>query len=233
MAYARRPVWLASAVAVLGTLAACGTQTSGATPAPSAPAGRSSLSSPPPAVPSDTVAASVRSAARSPATGTAERSEPAEASRSAASSAPATSLPSASRCRTSELSASIGRMDPGAGQRNFPVVLTNGSSRTCTVYGYPGAAFVDAAGRQLGPDPVRTPGEPRRVTLAPGESAWAGLRYSSPGISGARTARPAALLVTPPDEREPLRVPWKAGEVPVAGNSSKVFLTVLQPGTGP
>ncbi|WP_262505089.1 DUF4232 domain-containing protein [Streptomyces sp. TRM68367] len=125
-------------------------------------------------------------------------------------------------------------MDPGAGQRNFPVVLTNTSGRTCTVHGYPGAAFVDASGRQLGPDPQRSPGpSPGTVTLAPGDSAWAGLSYSSPEISGARTATPAALLVTPPDERDPLRVPWTAGEVPVGGNASSVRLTVFSAGSGP
>ncbi|MCT7353542.1 DUF4232 domain-containing protein [Streptomyces sp. 15-116A] len=219
MAYARQTVVLASGLMVLGALASCGTEigtATGTSPRPSAPTERTSAFSTPPAVPSDTVAASVHSSVRSPS---ARADEPTQ--------------PSGTRCRTSELSASVGRMDPGAGQRNFPVVLTNDSSRTCTVYGYPGAAFVDAAGRQLGPDPVRTPGDARSVTLAPGESAWAGLRYASPGVSGARTAVPAALLVTPPDEREPLKVPWKAGEVPVGGNSSKVFLTVLQPGAGP
>ncbi|NED06890.1 DUF4232 domain-containing protein, partial [Streptomyces sp. SID6648] len=41
------------------------------------------------------------------------------------------------RCHTGELRASVGRVDPGAGQRNFPVVLTNTSGRTCTVHGYP------------------------------------------------------------------------------------------------
>ncbi|WP_240203081.1 DUF4232 domain-containing protein [Streptomyces actuosus] len=138
------------------------------------------------------------------------------------------------RCHTSELSASVGRNDPGAGQENFPVVLTNTSSRTCTVYGFPGAAFVDAAGHQLGPDPLReSASTPRAVTLAPGGSAWAGLRYSNPQISGARTATPAALLVTPPDEREPLKVPWTAGAVPVGGNASSVFVTTFRPGTGP
>lgn len=39
------------------------------------------------------------------------------------------------RCHTADLRASIGRNDPGAGQENFPVVLTNRSARTCTVYG--------------------------------------------------------------------------------------------------
>ncbi|WP_237518950.1 DUF4232 domain-containing protein, partial [Streptomyces sp. SID5910] len=137
------------------------------------------------------------------------------------------------RCHTSELRAEVGRVDPGAGQRNFPVVLTNTSQRTCTVYGFPGAAFVDASGKQLGPDPERAPGSPRTVTLAPGKSAWAGLSFSSPEISGARTATPAKLVVTPPDERDPLTVKWTAGEVPVGGNASSVSVTALEPGTTP
>ncbi|MFB8756739.1 DUF4232 domain-containing protein [Streptomyces nigra] len=138
----------------------------------------------------------------------------------------------APRCHTSELRARLGRPSPGAGQRNFPIVLTNRADRTCTVRGYPGAAFVDASGRQLGPDPRRSPDTPATVSLAPGASAWAGLTFASPEISGARTAEPKELLVTPPDERDPLRVAWTSGEVPVGGNESTVFLTVLQPGTG-
>ncbi|GGX20190.1 DUF4232 domain-containing protein [Streptomyces lomondensis] len=176
----RRAALLASAVAVLGSLTACGTEQH---------------------------------------TETASRQLPATGG--------------TTRCHTSELRASVGRMDPGAGQRNFPVVLTNVSSRTCTLHGYPGAAFTDASGRQLGPDPKRTPEKAATVTLAPGRSAWAGLRYASPEVSGARAATPAALLVTPPDEREQLKVRWTGGEVPVGGNASSVFLTVLAPGSGP
>jgi hypothetical protein len=144
---------------------------------------------------------------------------------------PATgSAATGTRCHTSELRASVGRANPGAGQRNFPIVLTNTADRTCTVRGYPGAAFIDTSGRQLGPDPKRTPERPTTITLAPGSSAWAGLTYASPEISGARTATPDSLLVTPPDERDPLKVRWTAGEVPVSGNW--VFLTVLRAGTG-
>ncbi|MFF3333965.1 DUF4232 domain-containing protein [Streptomyces sp. NPDC002888] len=141
---------------------------------------------------------------------------------------------STTRCHTSELRASVGRNDPGAGQWNFPVVLTNVSSRTCTVHGYPGAAFLDASGKQLGKDPKRAPDQkPTTVRLAPGRSAWAGLTYSNPEISGAHAATPAVLLVTPADERDPLKVKWTGGPVPVSGNSSSVFLTVFAPGTGP
>ncbi|MDX3746932.1 DUF4232 domain-containing protein [Streptomyces sp. AK08-02] len=137
------------------------------------------------------------------------------------------------RCRASELSAAVGRADPGAGQRNFPVVLTNDSARVCTLRGYPGAAFVDAAGEQLGPDPKRSAARLTTVRLAPGESAWAGLSFADPELSGADTATPAELLVTPPDERDQLKVTWEKGVVPVGGGEASVFLTVFGSGTGP
>ncbi|MFC8867468.1 DUF4232 domain-containing protein [Streptomyces sp. NPDC057148] len=210
----RRTALLASAVALLGLVGACGTESS----TPSAPQ--------PTQAPRTT----------GPATGTASGTATAPAATAAPSDTAGSASASArtdGRCHTSELRAEVGRVNPGAGQRNFPVVLTNTSEGTCTLYGYPGAAFVDASGEQLGPDPERAPASPRTVTLAPGKSAWAGLSFSSPQISGARTATPAALLVTPPDEHDPIKVKWTAGEVPVGGNESSVEVTALEPGTGP
>ncbi|CAL9348140.1 hypothetical protein SUDANB145_00412 [Streptomyces sp. enrichment culture] len=217
---------LAGAVALLGALTACGGDSGGTATAPD----RSPTTA--------GTATDGNTAGTTAAPGTDSPSAP--ASSAAPSTAPTDTAGSASasartdgRCRTTELRASVGRVDPGAGQRNFPVVLTNTSSRTCTLYGYPGAAFVDASGKQLGPDPVRDPASPRTVTLTPGKSAWSALSFASPDISGARTAAPATLLVTPPDERDALEVTWKAGEVPVGGNESEVSLTALTPGTGP
>ncbi|WP_326784160.1 DUF4232 domain-containing protein [Streptomyces sp. NBC_00151] len=152
---------------------------------------------------------------------------------SASATATSGSAGGSGRCHTSELRASVGRNDPGAGQENFPIVLTNKSGRTCTVRGYPGAAFADASGKQLGPDPQRSPGTPTTVALAPGHSAWSGLTFSNPEISGADTATPASLIVTPPDELDSLTVAWTQGTVPVSGNASSVRLTVLSPGTAP
>ncbi|MFD5639942.1 DUF4232 domain-containing protein [Streptomyces sp. NPDC127077] len=152
---------------------------------------------------------------------------------SGSASASAGSAAGGGRCHTSELRASVGRNDPGAGQENFPIVLTNTSKRACTVRGFPGAAFVDASGKQLGPDPRRSPGTPTTVVLAPGHSAWSGLTFSNPEISGANTATPASLIVTPPDERDPLTVSWTQGKVPVSGNASSVSLTVVRPGSAP
>ena len=154
-------------------------------------------------------------------------------SSASASTAPAaTGTDGSTRCHTTELRATVGANDPGAGQENFPIVLTNTSQRTCTLYGYPGAAFIDSSGRQLGPDPKCSSGSPATVTLTPGGSAWAGLTFSNPEISGAGTATPASLLITPPDELSQLKVKWTQGTVPVSGNASSVRLTVFQAGTG-
>ncbi|MDF2265974.1 DUF4232 domain-containing protein [Streptomyces coacervatus] len=217
-----RAALLASAVAVLGLLTACGSSGN-----------------------SGTASTQTLPGTAAPATGghsTDSASAPASASTSGTApggatvtTSPAKSTPAGatgSRCHTSELRATVGRNNPGAGQENFPIVLTNASSRTCTVRGYPGAAFVDASGRQLGPDPKRSSGTPTTVTLAPGRSAWAGLTFSNPEVSGAHTATPASVLVTPPDERDHLTVTWQGGQVPVSGNASSVWLTVFSPGTG-
>jgi len=133
------------------------------------------------------------------------------------------------RCTTSELRGHLGENNPGAGQENFPLVVTNFSGRTCTIDGYPGAAFVDASGKQLGPDPKRGSGSPTKITLAPGKSAWAGLSFGNPEVSGAGKATPTGILITPPDEKVALKVDWTAGAVPV---SSAANLTAFQAGTG-
>ncbi|MFE0631817.1 DUF4232 domain-containing protein [Streptomyces sp. NPDC058864] len=138
------------------------------------------------------------------------------------------------RCHTSDLSASIGRNDPGAGQENFPIVLTNRSGRTCTVRGFPGVAFVNAAGEQVTVDPERATGQsPRRVSLAPGASAWSAMSFSNPAITGVTTVTPAAVMVTPPDETASLKVPWTGGEVSNTGKASVPRLGPFQPGAGP
>ncbi|GGN57934.1 lipoprotein [Streptomyces albiflavescens] len=217
---ARRAALLAG-VALLGLLTACGTDTPHSTPqklpGTAEPASGDRTT--------DAGASPTADTTGTPAT-TASGTTSGSASASSGSSSTGT------RCHTSELRASVGNNDPGAGQENFPVVLTNGSGRTCTLRGYPGAAFIDASGKQLGPDPRRSSGTPSTVTLAPGQSAWAGLTFSNPEISGARTATPTSLLVTPPDEKDSLKVQWTQGKVPVSGNASSVSLTVVRAGTG-
>ncbi|MEU2555419.1 DUF4232 domain-containing protein [Streptomyces sp. NPDC014684] len=228
----RRGALLAGAVAVLSLLTACGGQDNSSAPekvsgtaGPATESGggpASGVSSPAASTPGGTASSSA------PRTGGATTGTGSGTGADSGGKTAATST----RCHTSELRAAVGRNNPGAGQENFPIVLTNKSARTCTLHGYPGAAFVNASGSQLGPDPKRSSGSPATVTLKPGQSAWAGLTFSNPEVSEAKTARPAGLVITPPDERDHLQVAWTAGEVPVGGNSSSVFLTVFSPGTG-
>ncbi|WP_406471164.1 DUF4232 domain-containing protein [Streptomyces sp. NBC_01615] len=218
---ARRAALLAG-VALLGVLTACGTENSGAGTPQKLPGTAEPASGDRTTDAGSPTTASPTGSAASTGSGTT----------SGSGSASSGSGSTGTRCHTSELRASVGNNDPGAGQENFPVVLTNGSGRTCTLRGYPGAAFVDASGKQLGPDPRRSSGTPTTVTLAPGQSAWSGLTFSNPEISGAGTATPASLLVTPPDEKDSLKVTWTQGKVPVSGNASSVSLTVVQAGTG-
>jgi hypothetical protein len=133
-------------------------------------------------------------------------------------------------CDTSDLSASIGQNQPGAGQMNFPLVLTNSSDETCVVYGYPGLAFLDGEGEQLGYDPEREPGQAATVTLTPGQSAWSALSYGNPDISEALSTVPDAILLTPPDQTESLTVDWNGEEVPMSGTRPTV--SVFRLGTG-
>jgi hypothetical protein len=224
----RRTALLVSAVAVLGLTTACGNG-SGTVSSPQTQSGTAA-----PAGGDPTTDGAGTPASTSGGTDTATGSDSTSASSGTSTSTSSGSgVTSGSRCHTSELSAKVGGNDPGAGQENFPIVLTNASGRTCTVRGYPGAAFVNASGQQLGPDPQRESGSTvTTVTLKPGQSAWAGLTFSNPEISGAKTATPTTLVVTPPDEKDPLKVKWTNGTVPVSGNSSSVRLTVFSAGTG-
>jgi Domain of unknown function (DUF4232) len=125
----------------------------------------------------------------------------------------------AERCHTRDLSAGLRPGSPGAGQRYATLRLTNRSSASCTVRGYPGAQLLRADGRRLPTRIVRDHSrEPRTVTLRPGERAAARWHWGAvpgPGEPTGRACEPTArrILITPPDETRPLRLRWRLGPV--------------------
>ncbi|OON75584.1 DUF4232 domain-containing protein [Streptomyces tsukubensis] len=135
-------------------------------------------------------------------------------------------------CDSSELSASVGTNHPGAGQENFAVVLTNKSSSTCTVYGYPGFAFLDGAGKQVSVDPQRTGAVGGSVKLSPGNKAWAPLTFTNPEMTDDETVVPSTVRITPPDETTPLPIPWSGGAVSATGKGSTPKIGPLTAGSG-
>ncbi|MER7810002.1 DUF4232 domain-containing protein [Streptomyces sp900116325] len=74
-------------------------------------------------------------------------------------------------CATSQLTGSLGAGDAGAGNLYRYLVLTNHSSTTCHLTGFPGVSLLDASGRQIGPAATREHTSYEPVTLKPGGSA--------------------------------------------------------------
>ncbi|MFB9251257.1 DUF4232 domain-containing protein [Sphaerisporangium melleum] len=115
------------------------------------------------------------------------------------------------RCRTTQLKASIGRVDPGAGQRNAPLVFTNTSAKTCWVYGFVGLVMIDGNGDVLRTRTRREKITPHRVTLRPGHQARARLHWTVVPAAGEKTCPAAArLMIIPPDEVAHLEIPFTA-----------------------
>ncbi len=169
-------------------------------------------------------------------------SSPAAASPSdsATSGAPAASPTSSSgpqaqgagRCHTSMLSAHVRLGSPGAGQRYAFLVLTNTSSLTCRIFGYPGMQLLTASGGNVATKVIRTTPEPRLVTVVPGGHVYSLLHWTVvPAGDEASPCEPLATMahVTPPDETAPLTTAWPGGSVCQHG---RIYVTPLRPGTG-
>ncbi len=96
-------------------------------------------------------------------------------------------------CRAAGMVAWAGE-EPGggtAGSVYYRIKLTNLSGRTCTVAGYPNVVAVDLRGRRIGGAARHEAGKkPRRVKLAPGDTAVATLRIVDALNFGAGRCRP-------------------------------------------
>jgi hypothetical protein len=123
------------------------------------------------------------------------------------------------RCHTAELTGSLRSPGAAAGNRYLVLVLTNSSTRACTLYGYGGIQLADAHRRGLPTAQRRDPSHPpSTIRLEPGISASTALHWTVvPGAGESQTGQceptPAMLLVIPPDETTQLAVPWRYGVV--------------------
>ena len=113
--------------------------------------------------------------------------------------------PASSRCHTSDLALKPGDEEGAAGTEYLALVFTNTSSRTCTLYGYPGVSWVAGdQGTQVG-DPFQRGGTHQKVTvtLARGRAAHAILQMPNAGNYDDAQCKPVSvrgLRVYPPDE---------------------------------
>jgi hypothetical protein len=131
----------------------------------------------------------------------------------AVGAAPPQATDSANRCHTNELSASWGPTNGAAGTQYQYIGFTNKSSRTCTMFGFPGIEPVGTDGKWINIPAVRSDDKPKTVSLAPGSTGWAQVHWSPvPGSYTGPACSPgaASFVVTPPDETTQLTLPGPA-----------------------
>jgi hypothetical protein len=146
----------------------------------------------------------------------------------------------AAGCAPGALRLAVGPASGTAGSFYYALQFTNVSGSACTMYGYPGVAFVTGpGGNAIGGPAVRDPAFPSElVTLAPGAVAHASLQVAIAANYPANICDPATahwLQVYPPNQYTALYVEFTAqtctGSVP---RGSTLGIYVVRPGaTGP
>lgn len=118
-------------------------------------------------------------------------------------------------CRTKDLRLAVGQQNGAAGTVYYPLDFTNVSSAACTMYGYPGVAFVTAKGGSLigAPAGRRLTGGivPTLITLRPGATAHATLAVSDVLVSNQchnHQVPVNTIQVYPPDQYTALFAPF-------------------------
>jgi hypothetical protein len=108
-------------------------------------------------------------------------------------------------CATSQLTASLGGGDAGAGNLYRYLVITNHSATACHVNGYPGLSMLDASGKQIGVPATRDERAHQQVVLKPGGSASDTIHT----VNGQGTCLPASvkLRIYPPGNTASLDFP--------------------------
>jgi hypothetical protein len=118
---------------------------------------------------------------------------------------PATASTTAARpttCRTADLVVTLSAPSGSAGHLNYEIELRNSATvASCLMTGYPGVAFLDGSGKQIGVPAQRNPLSYAPVTLGPGATAYAHLSITDPSVLSGCPATPVRQLqVFPPNE---------------------------------
>ncbi len=134
----------------------------------------------------------------------------------------------APRCRSAQLSASLGPPEGAAGSVYRVLIFTNTGNGACSMRGFPGVSYVAGdAGQQVGPAAERVGDTGGSVRIAPGATASAQLRLVNVANYDAAVCRPTpvrGMRIYPPGETAALFVPVE--ETGCAGTPPGSQLTV-------
>jgi hypothetical protein len=199
---------LASTAALVVLLAGC---SAGSSPSSSASVGSSSP------------AASATTSSESPTAGASDTS----------SASPSASATGSTACTTAQLAVALGQTDSAAGNQYTPIVFTNRGAAACTMTGFPGVAFLNAAGQQVGPAAVREAQPVQTVQLPVGGSAHAIMDFHDAGLYSASACQAAAaayLQVYPPNQTTAVRLASSQQVCTQAMSSPQLTVRPVSPG---
>jgi hypothetical protein len=140
-----------------------------------------------------------------------------------------------SRCHTGDLRVTRQPAPGGGAAGNLYdwLVFTNTSTRTCTLYGFPGVSYLTGPTGQQVNDPARRSGDnPGRVTLDPQQAGHATVHTGQPG-NFPDTCKPVAVAgyrVYPPDETAAVFVAAPSQQCSANG-VDVAEISPIQPGT--
>jgi hypothetical protein len=146
------------------------------------------------------------------------------------------SASAAPKCATSQLRVWLGVPGDGsAGHVAYELEFSNISTRTCTLFGYPGVSAVRGGGVQLGSAASRDAADPKKVvTLARGATAHAFLVTANTSVFPAAACHQTTALglkVYPPNTTRAAIIGFP---IPACAKAGPVFLQVrtVVAGTG-
>jgi len=124
------------------------------------------------------------------------------------------STTTATTCQPSQLHIVVYGSEGAAGTIELTFSLTNTSTTTCTMSGYPGMQLLNASGADLPTNVIRGGGltfesvAPTNVSLAPAQTAYYNLGYSDVPVNGETSCPTASQVeITPPNDTSYAVVP--------------------------
>ena len=141
-------------------------------------------------------------------------------------------------CATSGLSVKLGAGNGAAGSTFVPIVFTNTTGSSCSLFGYPGVSFVTGrGGSQIGSAAMRDPTEPARsIVVAAGGVAHATLRVVQADNFPAAGCQPTAvstLKIFPPGQTTALYLAFSSRTCASTSPSDQVlYIQTMGSGAG-
>jgi hypothetical protein len=152
------------------------------------------------------------------------------------SASPHTAGPPA--CATSGLSVKLGAGNGAAGSTYIPIVFTNTTGSSCSLFGYPGVSFVTGqGGSQIGSAAQRDSTQPaQNIVLAAGGVAHATLRVVQAAnfpVAACKPTTAGELKIFPPGQTAPLYLAFSAKTCTSTAAASQVlFIQTIGAGSG-